>query len=91
MSLEISPNAWDGYLFDISDVIEKTMHDEKKLFPNLDFYSATAYHFLNILTKLLFMPIFVMSRVTGWYAHFFEQRKNNRIIRRNADYIGPKE
>ncbi|AAO90308.1 2-methylcitrate synthase [Coxiella burnetii] len=87
---KLAPNAADGYLFDISDAIENTMQDEKKLFPNLDFYSATAYHFLNIPTKL-FTPIFVMSRVTGWCAHIFEQRKDNRIIRPNADYIGPEE
>ena len=64
------------------------MWDEKKLFPNLDFYSATAYHFCGIPTPL-FTPIFVMSRLSGWSAHIFEQRANNRLIRPEADYIGP--
>ena len=64
------------------------MWREKKLFPNLDFYSASAYHFLGIPTEM-FTPIFVLSRVTGWAAHVFEQRANNRLIRPGADYVGP--
>ena len=64
------------------------MWDEKKLFPNADFFHASAYHFMGIPTEL-FTPIFVMSRVTGWTAHVMEQRENNRIIRPNADYTGP--
>jgi len=64
------------------------MWDEKKLFPNLDFYSASAYHFCGIPTPL-FTPIFVMSRITGWCAHVLEQRANNRLIRPEAEYVGP--
>lgn len=64
------------------------MWREKKLFPNADFFHASAYHFMGIPTKL-FTPIFVMSRVTGWAAHVMEQRSNNRIIRPSADYVGP--
>jgi len=75
-------------LFDISERIEQVMWDEKKLFPNADFYHATAYHFLGIPTEL-FTPIFVISRLTGWGAHIFEQREDNRLIRPNAEYIGP--
>jgi 2-methylcitrate synthase len=60
----------------------------KKLFCNADFFHASAYHFMGIPTKL-FTPIFVMSRVTGWAAHAFEQRANNRIIRPSAEYTGP--
>lgn len=75
-------------LFPISERIEKLMWDEKKLFPNLDFYSATAYHFMGIPTEL-FTPIFVCSRTAGWSAHIMEQRGNNRLIRPTADYIGP--
>lgn len=80
----------DGYLFNISEAVEKVMWEEKKLFPNADFYSATAYHFMGIPTEL-FTPIFVMARVTGWAAHIFEQRANNRLIRPNANYIGPEK
>jgi 2-methylcitrate synthase len=78
----------DAKLYAISEAVEKVMWEEKKLFPNLDFYSASAYHFMGVPTSL-FTPIFVMSRVTGWSAHIFEQRANNRLIRPGADYIGP--
>ena len=64
------------------------MRREKRMFPNLDFYSASAYHYAGIDTPL-FTPIFVMSRITGWSAHVFEQRANNRLIRPSADYTGP--
>ena len=63
------------------------MWEQKKLFPNADFYHASTYHFMGIPTKL-FTPIFVCSRVSGWTAHVFEQRANNRIIRPSAEYIG---
>lgn len=76
------------HLFDVSEAIENLMWDEKKLFPNLDFYSASSYHMMGIPTEL-FTPVFVMSRITGWAAHIFEQRKNNKLIRPSADYIGP--
>ena len=64
------------------------MWDEKKLFPNADFYSATAYHFMGIPTPL-FTPIFVCARITGWSAHIMEQRADNRLIRPAAEYTGP--
>lgn len=78
----------DEVLYPVSERIEEIMWREKKLFPNLDFYSASAYHFLGIPTDM-FTPIFVLSRVSGWAAHVFEQRSNNRLIRPGADYIGP--
>ena len=77
----------DTSLFDISVVVADTMWNEKKLFPNADFFHASAYKYLGIPTKI-FTPIFVMSRLTGWAAHVMEQRSNNRLIRPNADYVG---
>ena len=64
------------------------MINEKKIFPNLDFYAASAYHQCGIETSL-FTPIFVISRTSGWAAHIFEQRKKNKLIRPNSKYIGP--
>lgn len=75
-------------LFDISERIEQVMAREKNLFTNLDFYSASAYHFAGV-PRHLFTPIFVMSRITGWSAHIIEQRANNRLIRPSSKYIGP--
>lgn len=87
-SKRLSQTTAAGQLFSISEAIEQLMWAEKRLFPNLDFYSASAYHFMDIPTPL-FTPIFVMSRLCGWAAHIFEQRANNRLIRPIADYIGP--
>lgn len=87
-SEKLAEEAGDAVLYPVSCAVEKKMWDEKKLFPNADFFHASAYHFLGIPTPL-FTPIFVMSRVTGWTAHVMEQRENNRIIRPNADYTGP--
>lgn len=78
----------DMLLYEISEAVERTMKEEKNMFANADFFHASAYNYMGIPTKL-FTPIFVMSRVTGWCAHVFEQRANNRIIRPGADYTGP--
>jgi citrate synthase len=61
---------------------------EKKLYPNVDFYSASTYHMLGIPIDL-FTPIFAVSRISGWSAHVLEQYANNRLIRPRAEYIGP--
>ena len=84
----LADDTGDTRLYPVSEAIEKLMWGEKKLFPNLDFYSASVYHLLGIPTPL-FTPIFVCSRVSGWAAHIIEQRANNRLIRPNADYTGP--
>lgn len=89
-SEQLSHEASDGYLYAVSDTIEKLMWDEKHLFANADFFSATAYHFMGIPTHL-FTPIFVLSRLSGWSAHIIEQRANNRLIRPNANYVGSEE
>ncbi|MEO0344776.1 MAG: 2-methylcitrate synthase [Pseudomonadota bacterium] len=87
-SRELADEVGDTVIYPVSEAIETLMWDEKKLFPNADFFHASAYRFMGIPTKL-FTPIFVISRLTGWAAHVMEQRENNRIIRPNADYIGP--
>lgn len=78
----------DMNLYQVSERIEQVMRREKKMFPNLDFYSASAYHFCGIPTSF-FTPIFVISRITGWSAHIFEQRADNRLIRPSSEYTGP--
>lgn len=87
-SFRLGEEKGDLLLFHISERIEEVMWKEKKLFPNLDFYSASAYHYCGIPT-FLFTPIFVMSRITGWSAHVFEQRENNKLIRPTSEYTGP--
>ncbi|KPM92026.1 2-methylcitrate synthase [Vibrio alginolyticus] len=87
-SKELSKQVGDTHLYAVSERVESVMKREKGLFCNADFFHASAYHFMDIPTKL-FTPIFVMSRLTGWAAHVYEQRANNRIIRPSADYTGP--
>lgn len=87
-SKALSEAVGDTHLYAVSERVEAVMKREKGLFCNADFFHASAYHFMGIPTPL-FTPIFVMSRLTGWAAHVFEQRANNRIIRPSADYDGP--
>ena len=84
---KLAADVGDTILYPVSVRCEEVMWREKKLFCNADFFHASAYHFMGIPTKL-FTPIFVCSRLTGWAAHVFEQRANNRIIRPSAEYTG---
>jgi 2-methylcitrate synthase len=87
-SSKLAAENGDTTLYNISCKIADTLWDRKALFPNADFFHASAYNYMGIPTKI-FTPIFVMSRLTGWAAHVMEQRSNNRLIRPSADYIGP--
>ncbi|GAB4391401.1 MAG: 2-methylcitrate synthase [Gammaproteobacteria bacterium] len=87
-SKRLADEVGNTTLYPISERIEKIMWDEKHLFPNLDFYSASTYHFCGVPTAM-FTPVFVMSRITGWAAHIIEQRANNKLIRPTSEYTGP--
>jgi citrate synthase len=88
MSRELGKRAGSTAWFDISQRIEALVKAEKKLNPNVDFYSATVYYTLGIPIDL-YTPIFAVSRISGWTAHILEQYANNRLIRPRADYTGP--
>ena len=87
-SRTLSAGHAEAHLYAVSERIEAVMKREKNLFPNLDFFSASAFHFLGVPTPM-FTPIFVFARIAGWAAHILEQRETRRLIRPTAEYTGP--
>lgn len=87
MSRELGERAGDTKWYEMSEVMEKVVHDEKGLYPNVDFYAASTYHSLGLEMEV-FTPIFAVSRVAGWTAHVLEQHGDNRLIRPRSNYVG---